>query len=111
RPILSDNCLRCHGPDSANRQAELRLDREEGLFGPREDGAAVVRKDPAQSLLYQRITSADPDEVMPPPDSHKQLTGAQKELLRRWIAEGAAWQPHWSFIPPQRPAPPQVKNE
>lgn len=108
RPILSDNCFHCHGPDSANRQADLRLDREEGLFGPRDGGAPVVRGKPDESLIYARVVSSDPDTLMPPVDSHKKLEPEQKELLRRWIQEGAAWEPHWSFVPPKRPELPPL---
>jgi len=114
RPILAEACFACHGPDPAARQAELRFDREEAFFTARGDEsdavAPVVPGNPAASPLYQRITSTDPDTVMPPPDAHKQLKPAEKEIIRRWIAGGAKWQPHWSFIAPRRPAPPQVKD-
>jgi cytochrome c553 len=107
RPILSENCLHCHGPDARARQANLRLDTEEGLFG--KDGA-VARGRPSESPLYQRIAAQDETELMPPPDSRKQLTVAQKELLKKWIEQGAPWQGHWSFVPPQRAPLPPVKN-
>jgi len=110
RPLLSENCFSCHGPDPASRQAGLRLDRAEGFFEQRESGAAVVIGQPEKSLLVQRILATDPDVQMPPPDSHKKLTAAQKTLLQRWVAEGAPWEPHWSFVAPQRPAVPQVKQ-
>ena len=101
RPILTENCFLCHGPDPGTRKAAMRFDREDGtLRRAKEGGHAVVKGDPQNSLLYQRITSADPDQVMPPPKSHKTLTAAQKELIRRWIEQGAAWEPHWSFIAP-----------
>lgn len=111
RPILADNCFHCHGPDPGSRKAKLRLDREDGFFAAREDGPTVVKNDPEKSPLYQRIMSDDVDEIMPPPKSHKTLTPAQKALIRRWIAQGAPWQPHWSFIVAQRPELPSVKNE
>jgi hypothetical protein len=107
RPILSDNCFRCHGPDKGQRKAKLRLDQREVAL----EREAFVPGKPDESELVKRIFSADPEEVMPPPDSHKQLTGAQKELLKRWIAEGAEYQPHWAYIKPTRPPLPEVKNK
>src|SRR5437764_12413230 len=71
RPILTDNCFACHGPDPGSRKASLRLDQEQGLFGAREGGHAIVKGDPKQSLLYQRVTADDEDDVMPPVKSHK----------------------------------------
>src|SRR3954451_4060397 len=84
RPILSDNCFQCHGPDAKARKAELRLDREEEATGPRKDGPAIVRGKPAESELVRRIATADPNERMPPAESGKKLTSEQVELLRRW---------------------------
>jgi hypothetical protein len=107
RPILSEQCFACHGPDSASRKADLRLDKREAAV----DSGAIVPGDPENSELVVRIASGDPKLMMPPNDSHKKLTAAQKETLRRWIAEGAEYQPHWSFIAPVRAEPPQVKNE
>jgi hypothetical protein len=105
RPILTENCMACHGP--ATHKAGLRLDKQEGLFGKLDDGFPVVKGNTKQSLLYQRITTDDEDDVMPPPKSHKELKPAQKELLRKWIEEGAPWENHWAFIPPVRsPMPP-----
>lgn len=115
RPILADACFACHGPDPGSRQAGLRLDREADFFTKRGDGAEaaapVVPGDPTAGSLYRRIMSDNADEVMPPPDAHRQLKPAEKEIIRRWIVGGAKWQPHWSFLAPQRPAPPQVKND
>ena len=105
RPILSDNCFHCHGPDSATRKAKLRLDREDALFGKTHNGMAVAPGKPAESDLYQRITTDDEDDVMPPLKTHKTLTAAQKETVKRWIEQGAPWQPHWSLVAPQRPTP------
>lgn len=106
RPILVENCFACHGADSAARKADLRLDkRAEAL-----KAEVFVPGDPAASEMIQRITSGDPKEVMPPPASKKSLTKAQKELLERWVKEGAEYQEHWSFIAPTRPQPPAVKN-
>src|ERR1041384_2407756 len=100
RPVLAANCFLCHGPDPGSRKAKLRFDREEGFFGAREKGAMVVRGKPEASPLYQHVISKDPDEVMPPPKSKKALKPQEKEILRRWIAQGAPWEPHWSFIKP-----------
>ena len=110
RPILSDNCFSCHGPDSSRRKAGLRLDTEEGLFGPRDNDPVVVKKDPTKSSLISRLFADDPHEVMPPPKSNKKLTGVQKETVRRWVQEGAPFEQHWSFVKPARPALPTVKN-
>lgn len=106
RPILAENCFACHGPDSAARKGELRLDKREMAM----ESTAIIPGDPEKSGLVSRINSTNPDERMPPPESKKELTAAQKETLRRWIAEGAEYQPHWSFIAPKRPQLPAVKN-
>jgi hypothetical protein len=106
RPILADSCFRCHGPDAAARQADLRLDDEPAAKSPRDDGPAIVPGKPDDSQLWRRITAADPDERMPPADSGKSLTKQQIETLRRWIEQGAKWQKHWAFIPPTQPIPP-----
>jgi hypothetical protein len=106
RPILAENCFACHGPDSAARKADLRLDRREVAV----EAGAVVPGEPESSELVARINAKDPKELMPPPSTTKTLTAQEKETLRRWIAEGAAYQPHWSLIPPRRPALPKVKD-
>ena len=101
-PILSDNCFACHGPDKGNRKAGLRLDEREAALAPAESGdAAIVPGDVKQSTLIERILTDDADVIMPPPQSHKKLTTAQKETLKRWIAEGAKYEKHWSLIPVQ----------
>jgi len=105
-PILSNNCFNCHGPDKNKRKADLRLDTKAGLFGKLEEGIPVIPGDLANSMMVQRITSKDPDEMMPPPKATKRLSPAQVETLKRWVAGGAQWEPHWSFIAPQRPAVP-----
>jgi hypothetical protein len=111
RPILAENCFHCHGPDPGSRKAKLRFDREEGFFAKHgDDEATVVRGDPAQSPMYQRIIATDPDDIMPPPKEHKTLKPEEKALIKRWIAEGAPWEPHWSFIKPERPELPAVKD-
>ena len=108
-PILSDKCFHCHGPDASHREAELRLDHREDAI---KDDAFVPGKS-ADSEAIVRILSTDPDEVMPPPKSHLTLTGKEKDLLKRWIDEGAEYEPHWSFIPPPAvipvPAPADAK--
>ena len=111
RPILSDNCLRCHGPDESSRMAGLRLDTKEGIFSPRANGTPVIPKNAPESLLYKRISDPDPRHRMPPLAAHKELTDDQKALLRQWIEEGAEWKQHWAFTPPTRRELPTVKNE
>ncbi len=106
RPILADNCFACHGPDSASRKGDLRLDRPDAAASMK----AIIAGKPGESGVIHRIMSNDPEEVMPPPATKKVLTARQKELLHKWIAAGAEYQPHWSFIPPVRPAVPKVKN-
>jgi hypothetical protein len=110
RPLLTENCFACHGPDPAGRKEGLRFDRAEGFFTERKDGTPVVKGDPQKSLLYQRITSNDSDEIMPPVKSHKTLTGPQKDLIKRWIEQGAPWEAHWSWIVPVKAPLPAVKN-
>jgi hypothetical protein len=107
RPILSEKCFFCHGPDANHREANLRLDMEADAKG----GDAIVAGRSNESELIARITSDDPDMLMPPADSGKSLTAEEVERLRRWIDEGAGYQGHWAFIPPKRTAPPSVTNE
>jgi mono/diheme cytochrome c family protein len=102
-PILSTNCFACHGPDEKNRQAGLRLDIEEAAKAKRRGGFPIVPGQPEKSLIIARLTSADPDLVMPPPSAHRKVRPDQIETLRRWIAEGAKWGKHWSFEPVARP--------
>ncbi len=113
RPILSDKCFKCHGPDAAERQADLRLDTKEALFGTlkKETKRVVVAGDLEQSTLWQRIISTNPSEQMPPPESHLALTDAEIELIERWIKEGASYKPHWAFHPPEKYDLPTVRNE
>ncbi len=112
RPILSDRCYACHGPDEAKRKSGLRLDNEEGALALLKSGErAIVRgADHLKSGMLGRITTKDEEEVMPPPKFGKPLTGAEVDLLTRWIKRGAEWQKHWSFIPPVRPELPVVKD-
>ena len=111
RPILSDNCFACHGPDAKTRMADLRLDIREGAFTQRQNGSPVIPGDFNASLLYQRITHQNEMLRMPPTHSKKELTEDQIDVLKRWIVEGASWDQHWSFKAIKRPAPPAVKNE
>jgi Protein of unknown function (DUF1553)/Protein of unknown function (DUF1549)/Concanavalin A-like lectin/glucanases superfamily/Planctomycete cytochrome C len=104
RPILSDTCFQCHGPDTAKRKAKLHFDTEEGAR------SVIVAGNPSESELIRRITSRDPARRMPPSTSGHALTPGQITLLTRWVAQGAVWQQHWSFIAPVRPALPPVKN-
>ncbi|MEI6713015.1 MAG: DUF1553 domain-containing protein [Verrucomicrobiota bacterium] len=116
RPILADNCFHCHGPDPATRKAGLRLDTEAGLFEKptdekrKNDPPAVIRGKAEESELFKRLITKDKDDVMPPPDSHKELKPAEIALLKRWIESGANWQPHWALIPPSKAEVPAVKN-
>src|SRR5262245_52873822 len=97
RPILAENCFACHGQDSTARKGKLRLDiREEAV-----KAGAIAPGVPEKSPLVDRIFADTPKLLMPPPKSNKKLTTAQKETLRRWIAAGAEYQPHWSFLPPK----------
>ncbi len=107
RPILAEACFACHGPDSAARKADLRLDHRENAI----DSAAITPGHPETSELISRILSTDSELVMPPPSTKKVLTAEQKETLQKWIEQGAEYQLHWSFIKPVQPAIPKVANE
>jgi hypothetical protein len=112
KPILSGNCFFCHGPDHESRQAGLRLDSRDEALEPADSGAAaIVPGNPSESELVRRIFAESDDERMPPADSNKSLTVEQKELLKRWVAEGAAYQTHWLYAPLDRPATPTVKQK
>ncbi len=110
RPILSDACFRCHGPDAKKRKAGLRLDTESGAFADLDNGKAFVPGKHQHSLAWKRITASDDRRRMPPKDSPRQLTQREKTLIGRWIDQGAKWQKHWAFLPPRRPALPAVKQ-
>ena len=107
RPILSDICFTCHGPDEQQRVNNLRLDTRDGVFSEREGRRVIVPGDISASILHQRITSADPEKRMPPKDSGRKLTEHQIHLLTDWISQGAEWTEHWAFIPPARHEPPK----
>jgi len=110
RPILSDNCFACHGPDANHRKAGLRLDTREGALADLGDYAAVAPGTLGRSELLARITAADPDDLMPPPETGKRLSAGERKLLRDWIAQGAEYEAHWAYILPKRPALPSVSD-
>ncbi len=106
RPILTEYCLACHGPDSLARKADLRLDDKESAFA----GGAITPGDVNRSSVIDRIYSEDPEAIMPPPSTKKVMKESEKQMLKRWIAQGAEFEAHWSFIPPNKPELPSVKN-
>ncbi|MFZ9980125.1 MAG: PSD1 and planctomycete cytochrome C domain-containing protein [Opitutales bacterium] len=107
RPILSENCIACHGPDEKARKGKLRLDDEQDAKRDRKGDFVILPGKPEQSELIRRIESTDPDEVMPPPKQHKTIPPAQLALLREWIRQGAPWGRHWSYEPVVRPSVPK----
>ncbi|MEZ6091370.1 MAG: DUF1549 domain-containing protein [Pirellulaceae bacterium] len=106
RPILSDNCFYCHGPDAQHRQADLRLDVEEAA-----KEYALVSGDPNESELWRRIVTDDADTRMPPPESGKKLTREQVDILRRWIEQGAKYDAYWAYVPPKHHPVPEIDND
>src|SRR5215813_2834405 len=105
RPIMADTCFRCHGPDSRARMAGLRLDiREEALKKTKSGVTPIVPSSPEQSAIIQRVFAENPAKIMPPQYLHKELSAAQKETIRHWVAEGAVYEKHWSYEPVKRPA-------
>src|SRR5687767_7866028 len=111
KPLLSDRCYACHGPDEKARKAKLRLDLKEGAFKALEDGQFVIKPgDLGHSEVLRRITTTDPDDKMPPPKSNLSLSKDEVELIRRWIEQGAHWDKHWSFVPVRKVEPPEVNN-
>ena len=115
RPILSDKCFKCHGPDANKRKADLRLDLPEGAFAALKDepsAHAIVPGDPEASELYRRITSPDSDQLMPTPGSHlKRLSPFEVALIKKWIKQGAKYEKHWAFVAPKLPAIPDVNDK
>jgi uncharacterized protein DUF1553/uncharacterized protein DUF1549/cytochrome c len=110
RPIMSDTCFRCHGPDKSSRMAGMRLDiREEALKANKHGLIPIVPGDPDKSEIIQRVFATD-SKIMPPPFAHKELTEAQKQTIRRWVAEGAKYEGHWSYQPIKRPAVPEIQG-
>ncbi len=111
RPILSEQCFTCHGFDTHQRKGQLRLDiRDEALHGGKSGKPAIVSGRPESSELVRRLLTTDPEDLMPPPDSGKSLTAAQRETLRRWVAEGAVYQEHWAFLAPKTPVTPAIRS-
>ncbi|MCM4172271.1 DUF1553 domain-containing protein [Arenibacter sp. TNZ] len=114
KPILSDNCYTCHGPDANKRKAGLRLDHEQAAFAelPENPGKyAIVAEKPANSVLYQNVVSDDPKQLMPPPDSQLKLNSYEKKLLKKWIEQGAKFEKHWAFIAPKKADLPKTATE
>ena len=111
KPILSDRCFHCHGPDHEHREADLRLDQKEAAFADRDGSFALVPGSLEKSAIWERISSHDESVKMPPPESNKKLTVKEIDLFKRWIEEGAEWSDHWSFVTPVKPDPPQVSND
>src|SRR5438874_6735088 len=103
RPVISSKCFSCHGPDESSRKATLRLDLREGALKDHKGVRAIVPGDLENSELVRRITTTDPDDVMPPPKSGRALSPAETGLIKRWIQQGAPYSPHWAFVKPQRP--------
>ncbi len=112
RPVLSDRCFKCHGPDAKSRKADLRLDLAEGALARREKSGAhpVVPGQPEKSEIIRRITSSDPDEQMPPPDSNLKISVGEIALIRQWIKQGAEYKSHWAFIPLEKTPVPNTEN-
>ncbi|HAH48750.1 MAG TPA: hypothetical protein DCM07_28715, partial [Planctomycetaceae bacterium] len=108
RPILSEKCLHCHGPDPATREADLRLDDPADVKQPRDGYAIINQKTPPDSELLKRLLTTDTDLQMPPTDSGKEISAAEIQLIKAWVEQGAEYQQHWSFIPPQRSELPAV---
>jgi hypothetical protein len=112
KPILSDNCYTCHGPDANKRKAGLRLDLEETAFEelPESPGKfPIVSKSLRGSSVYQRIMSEEADQMMPPPDSKLALNAYEKKLIKKWIEQGAEFEKHWAFLTPEKSAPPETE--
>jgi hypothetical protein len=114
RPILSDRCFKCHGPDGNARKANLRLDTPEGAMAALKDNPkahAIVPGDPELSEVYLRISTTDTSQVMPPMKSNLKLNQDEIQLIKKWISQGAVYKPHWAFIPPKQPAVPDVEKD
>ncbi len=110
KPILADRCYKCHGPDENVREANLRLDIREGLFGKTKQGDKIISAgNPENSALIEHIYSTDPESMMPPSESNLSLSGVEKAMLKKWIAQGAKWKPHWAFLPVEKVKIPKVK--
>ena len=110
RPILSGKCFHCPGPSEKFREADLRLDTPEDAYFEKDGFAAIVPGSTEDSEAWHRIMSDDPEDIMPPPESKKELTDREKEILTQWIEQGAKWEGHWSYLPVQKPATPETSN-
>ena len=110
RPILSENCFFCHGQDPKHREADLRLDQRSEAIKDNDGVFAIVPGHPEKSEILKRMVSHDPDDQMPPPESNRKVTPAQIELIRRWIAQGAPYEKHWSFVPPEKASAPKLSD-
>ena len=110
RPILSQNCFACHGPDGEHREADLRFDTRDGATGSRDGAVAIVPGQPDEGQMMARILSTDPDEIMPPPKAHKTLTPEEIAALRQWISDGAPYDQAWAYVPPKGNPPPAVQD-
>lgn len=111
KPILSDRCYTCHGPNEADRKADLRLDTKERAFSALADGKkAIYSKNPDKSILFSRIYSDDADYKMPPPESKLELSQKEIALIYKWIDQGAEWKEHWSFTKPSKASVPSVED-
>ncbi|MSU48060.1 MAG: DUF1553 domain-containing protein, partial [Opitutus sp.] len=112
RPILSETCFQCHGPDANARKAKLRLDRREEALRPAKSGEIpIIPGKPEESEIIRRLFATDEDDVMPPPAAHKTISRAQKELIKRWVTQGARYETHWAFTPPTRAALPALRQK
>ena len=110
RPILSDNCFACHGPDEKGRKGNLRLDLRDAATREHKGSRGIHPGHPESSSIMARVVTSDPDDLMPPPDTNKSLTAEEIELLREWIKQGAEWQDHWAFVTPTRPEVPAASS-
>ncbi|HSJ04314.1 MAG TPA: c-type cytochrome domain-containing protein, partial [Verrucomicrobium sp.] len=112
RPIMSDTCFHCHGPDKSSRKGGLRLDIREEALKPGKSGAIpIVPGKPEESEIIKRIFTADKDALMPPDEAHKELSSQQRETFRQWVAEGAVYEAHWAYTPLVRPEVPALKQD
>src|SRR5215470_13564286 len=111
RPIMADTCFRCHGPDKNARMAGMRLDIRDEALKPTPTGVTpIVPGDPDHSAIVQRVLATNPARIMPPNYAHKELTPAQKDTIRRWVAEGAKYEGHWAYQPVRRPTVPEIST-
>ncbi|MDO9554853.1 PSD1 and planctomycete cytochrome C domain-containing protein [Rhodonellum sp.] len=113
RPILSDKCFVCHGPDGNKREAGLRLDIPEEAYAALKESPgkhAIIPNEPSRSEIFLRISSLDPNEMMPPPESNLQLSKEDIEMIKKWIEQGAEYEPHWAFVPPKKSIVPKINN-